>query len=45
VGVIPPAPEPPKHRLFGGKKELEEEVAQLRATVAAMGVRDCCTIR
>ncbi len=38
VGVVPPAPEAPKHRLFGGKKDLEEEVAQLRATVAAMGI-------
>lgn len=45
VGVIPPAPETPKHRLFGGKKDLEEEVAQLRATVAAMGVPERDALR
>ena len=34
-----------KHRLFGGKRELEEEVAQLRATVASMGIPERDALR
>ena len=45
AGVVPPAAEAPKHRLFGGKKDLEEEVAQLRATVAAMGIPERDALR
>ena len=44
-GQVASAPETPKHRLFGGKKELEEEVAQLRATVAAMGIPERDALR
>src|SRR6185437_8069904 len=35
----------PKHRLFGGKRELEDEVAQLRATVESMGIPERDALR
>src|ERR1700722_15086640 len=35
----------PKHRLFGGKHELEDEVARLRAVVEAMGVNEQAALR
>ena len=34
------APGVPRHRLFGGKRELEEEVARLSAIVDEMGVNE-----
>jgi hypothetical protein len=37
--------ESPKHRLFGGKRELEEEVAQLRATMVSMGIPERDALR
>ena len=41
VAATGPAPEP-RHRgsLFGGKRELEEEVAELRQTLAELGVTE-----
>lgn len=44
--VPPPGPpEAPRHRLFGGKHELEEEVARLSAVVEEMGVNERETLR
>ena len=39
------ADQPPKHRLFGGKRELEDEVAQLRTTVESMGIPERDALR
>lgn len=36
----PPAPTEPHRRLFGGKKELEEEVARLNGVVESLGVNE-----
>jgi len=38
------APEP-RHRLFGGKRELEEEVARLNGVVESLGVNEQAALR
>jgi len=45
VVAAPAVPPAPKRRLFGGKHELEEEVARLSAVVEATGVNEQAALR